>query len=88
MVGIVLSVVGMILWARHFSERKRLKVAGLIFVLGMIVFMIVPNNVHGPGMLLGLTDICALILSIVLAVMAFAGREPSSGSNSTPEERK
>jgi hypothetical protein len=40
--------------------------------------MFVPNNVHGPGMLLGLAVICAWILSLVLVVMAFVAPDPSS----------
>ena len=73
-VGILLSIGGTIVWARHWDRRERLRVAGVIFVIAVIAFMIVPNNVHGPGMLVGFAAICACILSLVLAVMAVVTR--------------
>ena len=69
-VGILLSACGTIAWARQWDRRERLRVAGAIFVLVVIAFFIVPNNVHGPGMLLGFAAICACILSLVLGVVA------------------
>ena len=69
-VGILLSAGGTIAWARQWDRRERLRVAGAIFVLVVIAFFIVPNNVHGPGMLLGFAAICACILSLVLGVVA------------------
>lgn len=84
-VGILFSVSGTVAWALSLARRKRLRLAGIIFVLGIAVFLIVPNNVHGPGMLLGLADLCALVLSVVLVVMAFVCREPSSRTDSTSE---
>jgi len=74
-VGILLSACGTIAWARQWDRRERLRVAGAIFVLVVIAFFIVPNNVHGPGMLLVLTAVCALSLSILLAVMAVFTRD-------------
>jgi hypothetical protein len=70
-VGILLSAGGTIAWTRHFSEGKQVKVAGCIAIIGLVIFMFVPNNVHGPGMLLGFAVICAWILSLVLVVIAF-----------------
>jgi hypothetical protein len=72
-VGILLSSGGALAWARHFSKRKKLEVAGCIFAMGLVAFTIAPNNVHGPGMLLILVAICAGILSLVLAMMAVVG---------------
>jgi hypothetical protein len=68
-VGILLSAGGTIAWVRHFNRGKRLRVAGYVFFVGLVAFLVVPNNVHGPGMLLGLAAICAGILSLVIAVM-------------------
>jgi hypothetical protein len=73
-VGIVLSVSGAIAWTRRFDRLKKFRVAGVIFVIGVIAFMVVPNNVHGPGMLLGLASIFALILSVVIGVTAVFSR--------------
>jgi hypothetical protein len=73
-VGILLSIGGIIVWARHWDRSERLRVAGAIFVIAVIAFMLVPNNVHGPGMLLGLAAICACILSLVLVVMGIVSR--------------
>lgn len=78
-VGILLSIGGTLVWARHWDRRERLRVAGTIFVIAVIAiavvaFMIVPSNVHGPGVLLVLAAICACILSLVLAVMAVVTR--------------
>lgn len=69
-VGIVLSVSGAIAWTRHFDRLKEFRVAGVIFVIGAVAFMVVSNNVHGPGMLLGLASTFALILGLVIGVMA------------------
>jgi hypothetical protein len=80
LVGILLSAGGAIAWARHLSRDKKFRVAGLIFVFGLVVFPFVPNNVHGPGMLLGFCVICAWALSLILAVTAAASRD-SPGSS-------
>jgi hypothetical protein len=69
-IGILLSSAGTVAWTQLLSRRKRLGVAGCIFAGGLAVFIAVPNNVHGPGMLLGFAAICSWILSLVLAVMA------------------
>jgi hypothetical protein len=73
-VGIVLSISGAITWTRHFDRLKKFRVAGVIFVIGAVAFMVVPNNVHGPGMLLGFASIFALILGLVIGVMAVLTR--------------
>jgi hypothetical protein len=39
-VGILLSMGGTIVWARHWDRRKRLRVAGVVFVIAVIAFMI------------------------------------------------
>ena len=80
-VGIVLSVGGAILWTRHFDRLKKFRVAGVIFVIGAVAFMVVPNNVHGPGMLLGFASVFTLILSVVIAVMAVFTRAHPANSN-------
>ena len=77
-VGILLSAGGTIAWARQWDRRERLRVAGVIFVIAVIASVIVPNNVHGPGMLLGIAAICACILSLVLAVMAVVTGDPAT----------
>jgi hypothetical protein len=69
-VGIVLSFGGTIAWARRFDVRRKLRIAGYIFLLGLVVFFFVPNNVHGDGMLVGLVVLCGWLLSIVLVIMA------------------
>jgi len=77
-VGILLSAGGTVAWARHFNKQKKLRVAGIIFLLALAAFIVVPNNVHGPGMLLGFAAICAGILSLVLLVMAIFAPNPAS----------
>jgi hypothetical protein len=71
-IGILLSSGGTIALARQFDKPKRLKVAGFVFFIGLVAFFVTPNNEHGPGMILGLAAICAVILSLVMAVMALA----------------
>ena len=71
-IGILLSSGGTIAWARQFDKPKRFKVAGFVFLIGLVAFFVTPNNVHGPGMVLGLAAICAILLSVALAVMALA----------------
>lgn len=80
--GIVLSAGGTIAWTRHFDKRKRLKVAGYIFLVGLLAMLITPGNVHGPGMLVVMTAVCGWILSIVLAVIAVARPRPFSEQGS------
>jgi hypothetical protein len=80
-VGIVLSVGGAILWTRHFDRLKKFRVAGVIFVIGAVAFMVVPNNVHGPGMLLGFASVFTLVLSVVIGVMAVFTRAHPANSN-------
>lgn len=77
-IGILLSAGGTVAWARHFDKPKKLRVAGIIFVVALAAFIVVPNNVHGPGMLLGFAAICAWILSLVLVVMAVFSPNPTS----------
>jgi MFS family permease len=78
-VGIILSAGGALAWTRHFDRRKRLKVAGCVFLAGLLAMVVAPDNVHGPGMLLVLAAVCAWILSVVLAVIAVASHNHSSG---------
>ena len=68
--GIVMSASGTLVWTHGFDKRKKLKVAGWVFSAGLLAMVIAPKNVHGPGMLLVLTALCAWTLSIVLAVIA------------------
>jgi hypothetical protein len=78
LVGVLLSLVGAIAWARHLRSGLRLKVAGCLVVMGLLVFAVVPNNVHGPGMLIVLVVLSAWALSIILVLMAFLGKDESA----------
>lgn len=69
-VGIVLSFGGTVAWAHHFDVRRKRRLAGYISALGLVVFLFVPNNVHGHGMLVGFVVLCGWLLSIVLLIMA------------------
>ena len=85
LMGIILSALGTLAWTQHFNRRKKFKVAGWIFLAGLVAMVIAPKNVHGPGMLLVLTAVCAGILSIVLAVIAVASRDRSVNEVQTPD---
>jgi hypothetical protein len=74
-VGVLLSVGGILAWTRHLSKRKKFKIAGWVFLTGLVAMVIAPNNVHGPGMLLVLTAVCAWILSIILTITAAVSDE-------------
>jgi hypothetical protein len=76
-VGICLSAGGIVAWSRHLDRGERLRLAGFIFALGLVAAFVTPNNVHGPGMLLGLSAVCALILSFVVMLTAVIGKETS-----------
>ena len=78
LLGILLSASGTLAWTHHYNRRKKLKVAGWIFVTGLLAMLIASKNVHGHGMLHGLTALCAWLLSIVLAVAAVAGHNLAS----------
>jgi hypothetical protein len=69
-VGVLLSMGGTLAWTRHFCRHKKFKIAGRIFFTGLAAMAIAPKNVHGPGMLLVLTAVCAWILSIILTITA------------------
>ena len=53
----------------------RVKVAGSLVVMGLLVFAVIPNNIHGPGMLLGFVVLCTWALGIILVLMAFLGKD-------------
>lgn len=77
LVGIVLSFGGAVAWARRFDAGRKLRIAGYIFLTGLVVFFFVPNNVHGDGMLVGFVVLCGWLLSVVLAIMAaIRGNDP------------
>jgi hypothetical protein len=80
-VGIVFSMGGAIAWTRHFDRPKKFRVAGVIFVIGAVAFMVAPNNVHGPGMLLGFASLFTLALSVVIGVMAVFTRAHPANAN-------
>jgi hypothetical protein len=84
-IGILLSAAGTIAWTHHFDKRKKLKVAGYIFLAGLLAMLIAPGNVHGPGMLVVLTAVCGWILSIVLAIIAVAGRGRPVNASQSPD---
>lgn len=78
--GILLSAAGVVALARDFNRRKKLRVAGWIFLAGLLSIIFAPKYVHGPGMLLVLTAVCVCVLGIVLTVLAFASHtEPEDG---------
>jgi uncharacterized membrane protein HdeD (DUF308 family) len=78
--GIILSFGGTVAWARNFEVRRKLRIAGWIFVLGLVVFFFIPNNVHGDGMLVGMIVLCGWLLSIVLVIMAAVARHDAEES--------
>jgi hypothetical protein len=84
-VGIILSAGGTLAWTHRSNKPKKLKVAGWVFGAGLLVMVIAPKNVHGNGMLLVLTAVCAWILSIVLAVIAVASRDRSANEARNPD---
>ena len=73
--GVCLSSAGIIAWSLRFSRRKQLGLAGLVIAVGCVGVAVAPNNVHGPGMLLGLTSVCAAMLGLSLAVIAAIRRK-------------
>jgi hypothetical protein len=79
-VGIVLSFGGTVAWARHVAVRGKRRIAGYIFLLGLVVFFFVPKNVHGDGMLVGFVVLCGWLLSIVLVIMAAVARDDARQS--------
>ena len=83
--GIVLSAAGAIAWTHHFDRRKRLKVAGYIFLVGLVAMLIAPGNVHGAGMLVVMTAVCSWILSVVLAIIAVARSGNSTVEGQSPD---
>lgn len=85
LIGILSSAIGTVAWTRHFNKRKQFRVAGSIFLVGLFAIVVAPKNVHGHGMLLILTALCAWILSIVLAVIAVATREHAANEVQNPE---
>ncbi|MGA7913932.1 MAG: hypothetical protein WCA00_01755 [Candidatus Acidiferrales bacterium] len=85
LVGITLSVGGTLAWTHHFSRRQNLKVAGWVFLAGLLAMVIAPKNIHGPGMLLILTALCAWILSIGMAVIAVTTRHGSVNPIQNPD---
>lgn len=49
LVGILLSAVGIILWARRFENGKRRRLAGGLFIGGLTAFPFAVRDVHGPS---------------------------------------
>jgi len=78
--GIVLSFGGTVAWARNLEVRRKVRIAGWIFVLGLTVFYFIPNNIHGDGTLVGMIVLCGWLLSIVLVIMAAVARDDAEES--------
>ena len=78
--GIVSSFGGTVAWARNFEVRRKLRIAGGIFVLGLVGFFFIPSNVHGDGMLVGMIVLSGWLLSIVLVIMAAVARDDAEES--------
>ena len=77
--GVLLSFVGTVAWARHLDRRRKLKLAAWIFIMSIVPFPPIPNNVHGPGMIVIVFVVLpAWILSVVLAVMAAVGADDAA----------
>ena len=68
LIGIVLSFVGTIWWARRLARRRRLGLAGAL-LLGSLAIFAVPVNVHGPTMFLVPVVFAVWILALILALM-------------------
>jgi hypothetical protein len=72
--GILVAFFGTIAWARQFDSGRRMRLAGMLFVAGLPMWVIGLNNVHGTTVLLILVAIGSWILSVVLVFMAFYAR--------------
>ena len=75
LIGIVLSFIFMIGWARQFKGGARARLAGIVFVspwiAGLLSYPIEGLNVHGPSALLYfLVMPAASLLALVLLIMA------------------
>jgi hypothetical protein len=75
LLGILLSFVFTIVWARRFNKRTQARAAGIVFispwVAGLLTYPIEGVNVHGPSALLWFIVMpAASILAFVLRVMA------------------
>jgi hypothetical protein len=74
--GLLLSFGGTLAWARHLGRSRKLKVAAWIFVMSIVPIPFIPNNVHGPGMIVIVFVVLpAWILSVALMVMAAVGAD-------------
>ena len=62
LVGILLSFVGTVAWARGFENSKQLRLAGVMFVLGLASFPVAATDVHGTTALLFFVGPAALLL--------------------------
>lgn len=75
LIGLVLSFVAVIGWAKQFGSGTRLRTAGVVFVapwmVALVGYPIDGFNIHGPSaLLLVLVFPAALLLSLVLLIMA------------------
>ena len=74
--GILVAFFGTIVWARQFDSGRRMRLAGMLFVAGLPMWIIALNNVHETTTLLMFAAIGAWILSVVLVLMALYTRIP------------
>lgn len=75
LIGVILTFVGLIAWARLIHRAARVRMAGLVFIspwiVGLLGYPVAGENIHGPAALLVLLLIVpAALLSVVLLVMA------------------
>jgi len=76
LVGIVLSFIGLIAWAKQLARQGRALMAVLVFLspwlIMLLAYPIAGANMHGGAGLVGVLTIPASILAIVLFFMAVA----------------
>jgi len=80
LIGVVMSSVGLVGWARRMGRGSKARMAGLVFISPWIVFLlgypIAGDNVHGPAMLVVVLMIPAIVLAVILLIMAGLTRSP------------
>ena|SRR5216683_1105228 len=84
LVGVVLSVIGLIGWAKQLERQRRALMAVLVFLspwLAMLLaYPIAGANMHGGAGLVGVLIIPASVLALILFFMTVAA--PKAGARS------
>ena len=71
LIGVLLTFVASIAWARLIERAARVRMAGLVFISPLIVVLLgYPITIHGPAVLVMMLIPPAALLSVVLLVMA------------------